>query len=353
MIGYSGPMGNDIKRLQNDFAKMASGGSITGTEATGLITRAKTGKLTESEANELKAEVERYKDKLSPEAAATFKDFIDNKMKKVEVLDIVNTKRPDPLGVHDPAVLTADKDKLEQQVVKGGKLTVGGVSGDDPMQNYIGDCYLMAAMSSVAKASPDVIKNAFKDLGNGKYEVTLYDQKGSKLTPHKVEIDADLPMNDWNGRVYATARDAHELWPSLLEKAFAQRAGSYGKIEAGVPGDAMSAITGKPSNDIDLRAAHTDPNKVFDQLAAAVKAGKPITAATLSDASEKKYTGTNIYSDHTYSVWGTSVENGTKYVHLRNPWGESEPEGNGKDDGIFKLPLDKFMSLYSGVSING
>jgi hypothetical protein len=347
-------MGNDIKRLQNDFAKMAVDGKISGTEATGLITRAKAGKLTESEANEFKAQVEHYKDKLSPEAAATFKDFIDNKMKKIEVLDIVATKRPDPIGVHDPAVLPADKDKLEEQVIPGGQLFTNGVSGQDPMQNYIGDCYLMAAMSSVAQASPDTIKNAFKDLGGGKYEVTLYDHKaGNKYEPHKVVIDKDLPMNDWNGRVYASAKDPKELWPSLLEKAFAQRAGSYGKIEAGVPGDAMSAITGKPSTDIDLRAAHTDPNKVFDQIAAAAKAGKPITAATLSDASAAKYTGTNIYSDHTYSVWGTSVENGTKYVHLRNPWGESEPAGNGPDDGIFKLPLDKFMSLYSDVSING
>ncbi len=346
-------MGNDIKRLQNDFSKMLSDGKISGPEADGLIRRAKAGKLTESEANDFKAQAERFKDQLTPEAQAKFKDFIDNKMKKVEVLDLVNTKRPDPLGVHDPAVLPADKDKLEQQVVKGGELIRNGVKGDDPMQNYIGDCYLMAAMSSVAKAKPDIIKNAFKDLGGGKYEVTLYDMKGSKLVPHKVTIDADLPRNDWNGTVYASDKDPKELWPSLLEKAFAQRAGSYGKIEAGVPGDAMSAITGKPSTDIDLRAAGTKPDAVFDQLAKAVKAGKPITAATLSDASSAKYTGTNIYSDHTYSVWGTSVEGGTKYVHLRNPWGESEPAGNGPDDGIFKLPLDKFISLYSGVSING
>jgi hypothetical protein len=48
-----------------------------------------------------------------------------------------------------------------------------------------------------------------------------------------------------------------------------------------------------------------------------------------------------------------SQENGVKYVHLRNPWGESEPAGNGLDDGVFKLPLDQFMSLFSGISING
>ena len=338
----------DIKRLQNDFAKMAQDGKITGPEADGLIRRVKAGKLTESEANAFKAEAQRYKDKFSPEAQAKISDFINNKMKKLEVLDYGN--RPDPIGVHDPAVLPADQDRLEQEVVKGGQLFRNGVKGTDPEQNYIGDCYLMAAMSAVAKTHPEVIEQAFKQVGDGKYEVTLHDLHGK---PQKVTIDADLPRNGWYGYYYARSHDPKELWPALLEKAFAQRAGSYGKIEAGVPGDAMTALTGKKSKDLDLRAKGTKPDQVFQEIDAAVKAGKPITAATLSDASSSKYTGTNIYSDHTYTVWGTSVENGVQYVHLRNPWGESEPAGNGKDDGIFKLSMDQFMSLYSGVSING
>ena len=36
------------------------------------------------------------------------------------------------------------------------------------------------------------------------------------------------------------------------------------------------------------------------------------------------------------------VKDGKKYVQLRNPWGESEPSGNGANDGIFKLKLDDF-----------
>ena len=147
-------------------------------EADGLIRRVKAGKLTESEANEFKAQAERYKDKLSPEAQAKFKDFIDNKMKKIEVLDLVNSNRPDPIGVHDPAVLPADKDKLEQQTVKGGKLFVDGVKGTDPRQNYIGDCYLASGISSLAASSPDVIKNAIKDNHDGTYTVRFYEGVG-------------------------------------------------------------------------------------------------------------------------------------------------------------------------------
>ncbi len=56
---------------------------------------------------------------------------------------------------------------------------------------------------------------------------------------------------------------------------------------------------------------------------------------------------------HAYSVWGTEVSGGKKYVQLRNPWGDSEPKNNGRDDGIFKMELSEFMKMYANVEING
>jgi hypothetical protein len=312
-------------------------------------------RLTESEAITFKREVTRYEKSFTKDAKKLVDGFIADTMKKVEIFDVTPRGQVGPLK--DPAVLKADKQRLEQQAVKGGQLFRHGIRGTDPEQNYIGDCYLMAAMSAVAKSSPDVIEKMFRKMKNGKYAVTLWDKKGDSSAKgyekHVVVIDGDLPRNGWYGYYYARAKDPKELWPALLEKAFAVRAGSYHKIEAGIPGDAMASITGKPSTDIDLRAKGVKADEVFAQLEAAVKAGKPATAATLSDASEAKYKGTNIYSDHTYTVFDTSEKDGVKYVHLRNPWGESEPAGNGRDDGVFELPLDQFMSFYSGVAING
>ena len=34
---------------------------------------------------------------------------------------------------------------------------------------------------------------------------------------------------------------------------------------------------------------------------------------------------------------------------MRNPWGESEPAGNGANDGIFKLKLEEFAKLYQNL----
>ena len=43
---------------------------------------------------------------------------------------------------------------------------------------------------------------------------------------------------------------------------------------------------------------------------------------------------------------GYEEKNGEKYVTLRNPWGESEPAGNGPNDGVFQLKLEEFSKLY-------
>jgi hypothetical protein len=120
-----------------------------------------------------------------------------------------------------------------------------------------------------------------------------------------------------------------------------------------VPGDAMRLITGDSSTDTDLRGKGVTADTVFAQLKDAVENHKPATAATFGDSSARLYKGKGIYADHTYSVMGVAERDGVKYVKLRNPWGESEPRGNGRDDGIFVMKMDEFMKLYSGISVNG
>ncbi len=146
----------------------------------------------------------------------------------------------------------------------------------------------MGGMSAVAKANPKAIADAFTQNKDGTYTVRLFDLKGK---PHFVTVDADLPRNGWYGYYYARAHDPKELWPAILEKAVAKWKGSYGAIEAGVPGDAMSWITGKKSADIDMRGKGVTADQVFNALTAAVKSGKPAIAATLSDSEDAKYKG--------------------------------------------------------------
>ena len=337
-----------VARLQNDFKKMAPN-KITGVEADGLIRRVKRDGLTESEYAAIKVQVAQYATQMTPEAKLKLDTFIGGARPSVR-LDV---RHHQPGSIKDPLVLKGDTKKVEQEFITGAKLFENGVKSSDPRQNYIGDCYLMAAMSSVAAMNPAVIQKAFKDNHDGTFTVHLFDRKGGKLVRHDVKIDADLPRSGTYGYVYAQGKSPKELWPALLEKAFAARVGSYRKIEGGVPALALEQITGKASTDMVMKGEGVTPDSIFAAITANLKKNKPMTAATAGDSSAAKYTNTGIYTDHTYSILGTSVDGGTKYIKLRNPWGNSEPSGNGADDGVFKLPLAQFVALFPDVAVNG
>ena len=338
--------------IRKGFEKAAKAGAIDDSKVESLIRSVRRGRVTKSEADEFKAQAARFQDQFTPTAKQKITDFIEHKMPTLQVFD-PGTPLVNPGGLKDPKVLPADVDRVRQQRIEGGQLFRKGVSGDDPRQNLLGDCYLIAAMSAVAKQQPDAIAKRFTENADGTFTVTLYEYKGRALVPRPVTIDADLPRNDWLGNRYAYARDEKELWPALLEKAFAARAGSYAKLEHGAPADAMEALTGLPSVELELRGAGVTPASVFAAIKAGVDAGKPGVAVTYAESSAAKYTNTGVFADHAYALWGTSEKGGKQYVELRNPWGDTEPAGNGADDGVFKLELSEFLRLFYNVSFNG
>ena len=54
-------------------------------------------------------------------------------------------------------------------------------------------------------------------------------------------------------------------------------------------------------------------------------------------------------ADALIALLGVEEKNGQKLVQLRNPWGEREPGHDGHDDGIFTMPLEKFMTSFATV----
>jgi hypothetical protein len=336
----------DVTALRTDFKQAAEDHVITRPEVKRIIRRARRGDLHEREAKTFRREARRYKDQFSTGGASELKAFIDNRLRRLTVLD----EPPRPLGRRDPKVLKSDLKRLQQEIVKGGSLFRHGVNGKDPEQNYIGDCYLVGAMSAVAFATPEAIEKLFKRNQDGTFDVTLWGLNGRKYIE---TVDIDLPRNGWYGYYYARSNDPKELWPALLEKAFAQWKGSYQAIEGGVPGDAMTNLTGKPSVETDLHEAGVTPESVYQTLKAALAAKKPTVAATFGARKAAMYKGTGLHEDHTYAVFGVRMKNGQPWVKLRNPWGESEPKNNGRDDGIFEIPISKLIKYCDSIAVNG
>ena len=233
-----------------------------------------------------------------------------------------------------------------------GPLFVDGPSSSDVRQGAIGDCYFPSACAAVAHQVPKAIENAITETPNAagerEFNVKFYSRSGRM---EMVTVDADLYTRSWGGPIYGTTTGTNdttkmELWYPILEKAYAKWKGSYDKIgNGGSAADVMTALTGKYTTS--MSTAYDSSDALFKAIKVAGDKKQPMAAGTHDD--KKKYANTGVYADHSYSLFGAEESGGKKYVLLRNPWGESEPGNDGKNDGYFKLEMAQFMKLYDGV----
>jgi hypothetical protein len=207
-----------------------------------------------------------------------------------------------------------------------GSISPDGISPGDIGQGKLGDCYFLAALASVAQQHPEVIWNAIKDNGDGTFTVTLY-QDGK---PIQVTIDNEFPVReDGNGNAttqpaYAnTGSSPQELWPLIMEKAYAQLDNnSYSRIEGGWPGEAVELLTGQPPQRLDLSASTSEETQVrLQEMRTYLNDGHYLTAATRNGNLFEDTTQwpQNVVPMHAYSIERVDIENGL--IYLRNPWG--------------------------------
>jgi hypothetical protein len=143
---------------------------------------------------------------------------------------------------------------------------------------------------------------------------------------------------------YAAARETKELWPLIFEKAYATWKGGFGAIEGGMSATALEALTGAKPGFFPV-TSESKPDAVAAQLAQALGNGGAVVA--LSKPWEPSVRG--VVADHAYTVLGVEKRDGETFVKLRNPWGEREPGHDGRDDGIFELPVSKFLGAFATV----
>jgi hypothetical protein len=121
---------------------------------------------------------------------------------------------------------------------------------NDVEQNHIGDCYFMASMAAIAHNDPEAIEHMIQDNGDGTYTVTFYEEKsifdfsGPDFKPVEVTVDADFPMKNSKSVFAGEGDGGHEIWPMIMEKAYAQYNGDYPSIEGGWPDEALQQLTG-------------------------------------------------------------------------------------------------------------
>lgn len=270
-----------------------------------------------------------------------------------------------PQQLADPALARDEETKQREghsYKRKEGKLFYYGVRAQDVMQGWLSNCYFAAALAAVAQRYPDNIKDGIEDRGGDVYAVRFYnvDWRGD-ATEEWVEVDADFPWYDKKGNwAYMQSTQKKELWPSIVEKAYAKfkagGAGDYDTIgQGGWEGDVMEALTGCQADYDEL--ARTPLDKLWQRLKRASDNGQAMTAGTYDThgKDDPRYgDATRMWENHAYTVMGVKTRgrgrDKERMVQLRNPWGESEPGKDGKNDGVFWVTLEDFKRDFEALT---
>lgn len=316
---------------------------VTPQEADTIIAEAKKS-FTEVKAHYLSGFVDHRAQNFDPAARAKLVAFVSGEMQALaKIADDSGLKTP----VKQPK-LTADsaKTNLVTYAPRAGELSVNGFGVDDALQGQVGDCYFISALASVAKSHPEILANAVKTNRDGTYTVTFFEKKPGAANTTPVNVTVDGSFAGRSGRLeYAAARETRELWPMIFEKAYASWKGGFDAIEGGMSATALEALTGAKPGFFPV-TSESKPDELFAKLKDALAGGKGCVVA-LSKPWDPAEPG--VVADHAYTLLGVEERGGQKFVQLRNPWGEREPGHDGKDDGTFSLPLEKFMTSYATV----
>ncbi|XP_072346301.1 calpain-2 catalytic subunit-like [Scyliorhinus torazame] len=254
---------------------------------------------------------------------------------------------------------------------------VDSISMTDICQGNLGDCWFLAAMSSLtldenlfAYVVPS--DQSFQKMYAGIFRFRFW-QYGKWV---EVVVDDKLPTMDQK-LVFTISSSRNELWSALLEKAYAKLYGSYASIVGGHVSVAMEDFTGGIAVSIKMSSTTSDGLWLMVKRA--------LTQQTLASGSTEakdkedmeKDNGLGLLKAHAYAITeadrvklgGSSV----KLFRLRNPWGRTEyigtwsdrsPLWNGvsdqekvrlklkiKDDGEFWIPADIFHANFTKVDL--
>ncbi|KAG9470601.1 hypothetical protein GDO78_017219 [Eleutherodactylus coqui] len=275
-------------------------------------------------------------------------------------------------------------------------LFVDGISAHDLHQGQVGNCWFVAACSSLASREPlwqKVIPNWKEQEWNSEkpenYAGIFHFHFWRFGQWVDVVIDDRLPTIR-NELIYCHSNDQNELWCALVEKAYAKLVGCYEALDGGNTADALVDFTGGVSEPIELSEGDyiNDDNKrneLFERVLKVHTRGGLIScsikATTAEDMEARLACG--LVKGHAYAVTDVrKVRLGhgllaffksekLDMIRMRNPWGEREWNGpwsdsseewqkvsksereklgvTVEDDGEFWMTFEDFCKYYTDI----
>lgn len=252
------------------------------------------------------------------------------------------------------------------------------VSPQTIVQGQLGDCYFLAALASAAE-SPELIKRLFVAGGLDKGFVGVALCLGGVW--QTVIVDDGFPRAAGGALAFSRGRGG-ELWPAVLEKAWAKLSGGYLRAESGVASEILRDLTGAPTSS--FSPARINIDELWTRLAAGEIRGDLMTASTEA-LDPKTAEEAGLIPFHGYSLiscFELAREGGKlrrrnsgeplaeRLVLLRNPWGAREWRGDWsdsspkwteeatpelkppcKDDGLFFMSFEDLFKHYKTIEV--
>ncbi|XP_048474228.1 calpain-12 [Rhincodon typus] len=208
-------------------------------------------------------------------------------------------------------------------------------SRTDIRQGILGDCWFLAAMSSLTldeKYFTYVIpsEQSFQQLYAGIFRFRFW-QYGKWI---EVVVDDRLPIKN-RRLIFTTSSSQNELWSALLEKAYAKLYGSYSSLISGNVSEAMEDFTGGIA--VSFKLSSISPDELWVLLKRALTK-QSLASCSIEVTSHKEVeqdNGLGLMKSHAYAITGADTVkydgSSIKLLRLRNPWGHKEYTGPWSD----------------------
>ncbi len=206
----------------------------------------------------------------------------------------------------------------------------------DIRQGSLGDCFLLAALGSLAYSGPARIYRSAVDLGDGTYAVRFY-RNGVESV---VRVDADL------SGVESAVSPSGGIWVPIIEKAYAFYRSASNTFASLNSGWMFAVLTDLECNASNVFTFYLD-STLSSSIQSALTTGGAMSVGTGTSIAA----GAPLITSHAYIVVGEFYDSvaAVWYVQLRNPWGY---DGTGNDgnpsDGIVTL---SFAQLRANCSV--
>jgi hypothetical protein len=254
----------------------------------------------------------------------------------------------------------------------------------DVVQGALNDCFLDGTLGAIAHAQPEEIAKVFATKRNGRLALDAegrasvrlyYPTRDGGMVRETMKVSAALPYDKYDLPLFTQPAN-YKLWASLIEKAYAMQLANHSRQKGwqrlnngGEPRNMIEAVTGQKStyrrvvpsaesmegtwaflqkataNDQIVVAGSINGSRFEERRERMVKAG-------LIDGHAKQWTmkGQRMVGDHDQTVMRVFEKSGERFVTLRNPWASFVPRGSGRNDGVYTLPLAKFVLFFDGIT---